>query len=166
MKKEYWLVFAVGLFLLAYVLDAVVDPLGGDLATPYQFLIPSNFSKYPFTMASIVIKSLGVFIIPLLLFSFFENHESAKGALLLVLIALLQLYAIQEVATGAGLVPVEWAISLAVGGIALFIPMVIYFLRGMVFSAHKKLAGPAPTSKAPDLSSSTTEDIKIGEKKK
>jgi hypothetical protein len=150
MKKEYWLVFIGGMFLLAYVLDAVVNPLDLDLATPYHFLTPKNITTYPFTTASVVVKALGMFLIPLWLFSFFEHNYSLKGGLLLVLIALMQLYSLQEIATGTQIVPLEWALSISMAGLALFIPMTIYILRGLLYSAHQKLAG-ATGSDAPDL---------------
>jgi|GEM_PF-2075537 len=139
MKKEYSLIFIVGLFILAYVLDAVVNPLTVDLATPYSYLNPEYFTKFPFTTASIVIKSLGLFLIPVWLFGFFEGHHMGKGAVALVLAGLMQLYALQEVATGAKLVPLEWSLSLSIAGAALLIPSVLYLIRGSFSSMGKSL---------------------------
>jgi len=142
MKKEYTLVFIVGLFLLAYVLDAVVNPLGIVLATPYQYINPKIFSQYPFTMASILIKALGIFLTPLWLMSFMEKQYVAKGIILLVVAGLTQLYGVQELATGADLLPIEWTVSFAIGGAALLIPMIFYFIRGMFSSVSQGLVGP------------------------
>jgi hypothetical protein len=139
MKKEYLLVLIIGLFLLAYLLEAVVDPLPINLASPYQYLNPQYLSRYPFTTAIIVIRSLAVFLTPLLTFSFFRKAFIAKGVILLVLAVLMQLYALQDVATGSELVTLEWALSLAVGGALLLIPAVIYFLSGTFSSFHQKL---------------------------
>ena len=141
MEKETVLVVIIGLFLLSYVLDAVVNPLSIRLVTPYQFLNPKLIMMYPFTTASIVIKGLGIFLAPLLFLSFAEGHHTAKGAVLLVLIGLMQLYALQDIATKAQVVPLEWALSLSLAGIALLVPMVIYFIRGAMHSLHQQLGG-------------------------
>jgi len=142
MKKEYSLLFIIGLFILAYVLDAVVEPLVRNLATPYHFLSPSYFSQFPFTTASVVIKAIGIFMTPLWLFGFFEGHHLGKGASLLVLSGLMQLYAVQEVATDAGLIPLEWAISFALAGIISLIPAILLLIRGIFSSMHQSLSEP------------------------
>ena len=148
MKKEHTLTVIIGLFLLSYVLDAVVDPLSTPLATPYQFLNSNLVALYPFTTASIIIKGLGIFLTPPLIFSLFENHNTAKGAALLVIIALMQLYALQDIATKAHVVPLEWALSISLAGIALAIPMIFYFVRGALDSLHGKLAKSEESSEA------------------
>lgn len=142
MKKEYTLIFIVGLFLLAYVLDTVVEPLEVVLASPYAYISSDIFSQYPFTGASIAIKALGVFLTPLFLLSFMEKQYTAKGLILLIVAGLTQLYGIQELATGAKLLPIEWTVSLALGGAALLVPMVLYFTRGTFSSVSKGIAGP------------------------
>lgn len=142
MKKEYTLIFIVGLFLLAYVLDTVVEPLNAVLTSPYAYISSDIFSQYPFTGASIAIKALGVFLTPLFLLSFMEKQYTAKGLILLIVAGLTQLYGIQELATGAKLLPIEWTVSLALGGAALLVPMVLYFTRGTFSSVSKGIAGP------------------------
>ncbi|RLC30115.1 hypothetical protein DRH13_04825 [Candidatus Woesebacteria bacterium] len=142
MKKEYTLIFIVGLFLLAYVLDTVVEPLTAVLASPYAYINPEIFSQYPFTGASIVIKALGIFLTPLFLLSFMEKQYVARGLILLIVAGLTQLYGVQELTTGAKLLPIEWTVSLALGGAALLVPMVFYFIRGTFSSVSKSIAGP------------------------
>jgi hypothetical protein len=156
MKKETTLVVIIGLFLLSYVLDAVVNPLKLHLATPYQFLNPALITTYPFTTASIVIKGLGIFLSPILFLSFAEGHYTAKGAVLLILIGLMQLYALQDIATKASVVPLEWALSLSLAGIALIVPMIWYFIRGAVSSLHQQLGGTPDEEEGP-LSDSAEE---------
>ncbi len=142
MKKEYTLIFIVGLFLLAYVLDSVVEPLVAVLASPYAYINSDIFSQYPLTGASIVIKALGIFLTPLFLLSFMEKQYTVKGLILLIVAGLTQLYGIQELTTGAKLLPIEWTVSLALGGALLLIPMVLFFIRGTVSSVSKGIAGP------------------------
>ena len=143
MKKEYILVLVIGLFLLAYLLEAVIDPLPINLASPYQYLTPQNLSRYPFTTAIIAIRSLAIFLTPLLLLSFFHKAYIPKGVSLLILAVLMQLYALQDVATDSRLITLEWALSLSIGGVLLLIPAVIFFLSGSfssVASSIKKTA--------------------------
>ncbi len=142
MKKEYSLIFIVGLFLLAYVLDTVVEPLNAVLTSPYAYINSDLFSQYPFTGASIVIKAVGIFLTPLFLLSFMDKHYVVKGLILLIVAGLTQLYGIQELITGAKLLPIEWTVSLALGGAALLIPMILYFIRGTFSSVSKSIAGP------------------------
>ena len=141
MKKEYVLVIIIGLFLLSYVLDAVVDPLSIKLATPFEYLNPNHLSKYPFTTASVVIKAIAIFLTPVLLLSTIDGHQTAKGATLLVVIPLMLLYALQDIVTDAHVVPLEWALSITLAAVALLVPMVWYFLQGMVHGVHKQLGG-------------------------
>jgi len=149
MKKETILVIIIGLFLLSYVLDAVVPPLKVPLANPFEFLNPKLLALYPFTTASVVIKGIGIFLSPLLIFSVFEGKGTIKGAVLLVLIGLMELYALQDVATRARVVPLEWSLSLSVAGLALLLPTVWYFVTGAVGSLHKQLGGPEESENAP-----------------
>ena len=149
MKKEHVLVFVVGLFILTYVLDAVVNPLEIDLSTPYQFLSPELFSHYPFTTASIVMKSIGLFLTPVLLLSFMDNQHFAKGGILFLMSGLTQLYALQDLITNSQIMPLEWTISFTVAGLLLLIPATTYFVRGFISSFHEKITGepPAPPTK-------------------
>ena len=101
LAKEYQFLVIVGLFIFAYVLEALVNPLQIDLLTPYNYLSPQYLAKYPFTTAIIAIKSIAIFWTPLFLLSFINKAYGAKASILLVLAALLQLYSLQEIATSA-----------------------------------------------------------------
>jgi len=139
LPKEYTMIIIAGLFLLAYLLDVLVDPIELNLATPYHYLNPQHLTRYPFTTASIFIKSLALFLSPLWLFSFFKDNFYAKGGVLLVLASLMQLYAIQEVATKTQIIPLEWSLSLSIGGAALLIPSVIFIIRGFISATKQRL---------------------------
>lgn len=143
--KEYILAIIVGLFILAYVLETTVKPLTIPLTSPYKFLNPQYLGTYPFTTAIVFIRSLALFITPLWLWSFFGPTYYAKGGLLLILAGLMQLYAIQEVASGAHLVALEWSLSLSLAGAALLLPTVIFLLQGIIHAMHQKIsAAPNP----------------------
>lgn len=145
MKKEYTFLFICGLFLLAYVLDLAVKPLNLNLTTPYQFFQPNLLTQYPFTAASVIIKAIGLFLTPLWIASFIEGQYTLKGVLLLILAALMQLYALQDIVTKASVVPIEWSLSISLAGVALLVPMIIYFVRGALSSLHSQIA-EAPKS--------------------
>ncbi len=131
LAKEYQLLVIGALFIFAYILEALVNPLQIDLSTPYAFLSPTYFLKYPFTSAVILIKSIAIFWTPLLLLSFIKKAYAGKASVLLVIAALLQLYTLQEVATGAEVMPLEWSLALALAGILLLFPVLIFFLKNL-----------------------------------
>lgn len=141
MKKEYVLVGIIGLFLAAYVLEAVVQPLSLDLATPYHYIDPEYLATYPFTTTVIVVRAVGVWLTPIWLFSFMEKKYGLKAILSFVLAGLSQLYVLQELATGNQILPLEWALAVALGGLALIPVMAIYILQAGLSSAYSKLTG-------------------------
>ena len=141
MKKEHIAIIIAGLFLLSYVLEAVVNPLDLKLATPYHYLNAQYLTTYPFTTALILMRAIGIFLVPLLLMSFFAGYFTAKGGILLILIALMQLYALQDLATRNNVVPLEWALAISLGGIALIVPLVWYFIMGGLSWLHQSLGG-------------------------
>lgn len=130
--KEYLLIIIVGLFLLSYLMDAVSDPLPLTYPTPYHYFSGANMSKYAFATAAILIRASAFVMAPLWLFSFFTMHPGAKGGIFLVLGSLMQLYALQEVATNARVIPFEWTMSLSAAGVILLIPAVINILLGLI----------------------------------
>lgn len=138
MKKEYLVALIGGLFLLAYVLEAVINPLTIQIASPYDFLKPELLRAYPFTAAIIAMRALGIFLIPALAMSFFKKFYLAKALTCLILAGLLQLYSLQNIVTSA-VVPLEWALAFALGGAALLLPTVYYFLRTFLDSMQSSI---------------------------
>lgn len=131
MPKEYILVFIAGLFLLAYLLEAVVDPLTLNLTTPYQFFTSSLITKYPFTTAIITIRTFGIFMLPLWLFSFLRNYYQLKAATLFIGSVLLELYSVQQIVADRKVIALEWALAFAAAGIILMVPTILYLIRGL-----------------------------------
>lgn len=150
MPKEYVLVLIVGLFLLAYLLEAVVDPLSLPLATPYQFLNSQYIAKVPFSTAVIFIRSLAIFITPLWLASFINRAWQFKAVFLLVIGVLLQLYGVQATASTTVGIPLEWAVAFTLGGLALFLPMLFFFAKGAM--------GTKPSSAPKNIGSLADDD--------
>lgn len=142
--KEYTLLIILGLFLLAYALESVAHPLSVKLESPYAFLQPKYLTIYPFTATTIGIRSIALFVTPLWLLGFIKRAYYAKGGVLLILAALMQLYGIQEVASGTRVVPLEWSLSLSIGGAALLVPAVVFIAAGAFSAVAPKLSG-APT---------------------
>lgn len=140
MKQEYILVIIIGLLIFAYVLDAVVNPLKLQLVTPYHFFDPQILSKYTFTTTSIVIKSIALVLAPIWFLSFLDFNKLTKGAILLVVSGLMQLYALQDIATGSGAIPLEWSLSLTLTGLILLIPGIVYLLIGLTKKATKSIS--------------------------
>lgn len=161
MKQEYILIIIIGLLILAYVLDAIVNPLKLQLPSPYHFFDPQILSKYTFTTTSIVIKSIALIMAPIWFLSFLDLSKLTKGAILLVLSALMQLYALQDVATNSKVIPLEWSLALTLTGMVLLIPTVIFILAGLVGKAHQSITRDpynVPDDKD-DAGDSTKEDF-------
>lgn len=139
MKKEYILFFAGGMFVLAYVLDAVVNPLSMPLPTPYHYFTLEVFSQYAFTTTSIIIKALAIVSTIVVTISYVKLNRFVKSGILLAISGLMQLYALQDVATNSQIIPLTWSLSLALAGLLLLIPMIMYILLGIFGSTQKRL---------------------------
>jgi hypothetical protein len=137
--KEYSLLFIIGLFILAYVLDLIVEPLSLALASPYAYFKPQMMSSFPFSTTSIFIKATAVFLMSLWIISFFNDKSFVRPVVLLVWAGLIQLYAIQDIVTRAELIPIEWSLSLAVAGLALLIPTIMLFIKASIVMVHSNL---------------------------
>jgi hypothetical protein len=137
--KEQVFVVIIGLFLLSYLLEAIVDPLSVRLATPYTYFSPVFFLKYPFTTATVFIRGLSIFMAPLFLLSFIPKSYFAKLGVILVVSALVQLYSLQGVASDTTLMPLEWSLSLTFAGVLMALPAVVYIIKGLVLSAKAKI---------------------------
>lgn len=153
MKKEYTFVAIIGMFLLSYLLDAVVDPLKLNLTTPYAYLTAQHYQKFPFTTTSIFIRAIAICLTPIWFSWLIEKNYYPKSVSLLVISVLIQLYAVQDVVSGAHVVPLEWAVSLSLGGAALLLPAALLFIRGLAAAAHESMlnavAPPPPDPNAP-----------------
>lgn len=137
--KEYALLLIAGLYLLAIVLDALVEPLNFSLSNPYQYLQDEYIQTYALTTASIFIKVLALIWTPLWFMSFFNGKGMGKPIVLLILSSLMQLYALQAIATRAEYIPLEWTLPIAFAGALLLIPTLILFIRSIVVAAHANL---------------------------
>ncbi len=155
--KEYYLLIIIGLFIFAYLLDAVVTPLDLNLPTPYHYLQGQVMSHYPFSTASIFIKAIGLFMIPVWLMSFISRHYLGKAGFLLVIASLAQLYALQDVVTKANVVPLEWSLSLSIAGLALLAQAALFVIKG-IFAYFSDNLGNARMEAAIERQRQETED--------
>jgi hypothetical protein len=143
LPKEQVFIAIVGLFLLSYLLENIVTPLQTQLATPYSFLNPTVFSKYPFTAVVVIIRAISLFITPLFFLSFIDKKYFVKAVSLLIVGSLAQLYSLQQLISGTTMIPLEWAISLSIAGALLIIPLIIFCLQGLFhFTKAKIKANP------------------------
>lgn len=67
----------------------------------------------------------------------------AAAGILLVISGLLQLYALQDVASRSYVVPLEWSLAFTLAGVLLLLPTLLYFLAGLVPT-------PRPSSPPPE----------------
>jgi len=129
MKKETFFVFAIGLFILAYVIDYISGPVSIIIKNPFQYLDPTILSKFPLTTVGVICRSIGIFISVLLLWSLFDRIYMVKAVTTFLLSALFELFAIQQIATGMRTVTIQWILSLAYTGILLLLPVIIYVIK-------------------------------------
>lgn len=137
MKKEYLIVATIAMFILSYGIDIASGVENLPIRQPYSFLEPKVLAVYPFTAVSIGLKTLGFMLSVLLTISTFEKKYLAKGVFLFFTGALMNLYAIQQLATGMRLIPIEWTLGLAYAGTMLIIPALFYFLIGTTKQIHR-----------------------------
>ncbi len=144
MKKEYIVIFSVGLIILAYVLDAIVNPLALStvLPTPYHYFTKDIITTYAFTFTSVFLKALAIFLSLPTILAALDLKPTLKGIILLICSGLLQLYAVQDVATKAQVVPIEWSLAFTLSGVFLLFPALLFMLIG--FFSHPKKSSPLP----------------------
>ncbi len=143
MKKEYTAVAILIMFILAYVFDSIAGPVNILLKSPFDYVNPDLLSRYPFTTVSIVIRTIALFSSILLVFSFFSKKTLQKGLTMLFIAAMFVLYAIQELASGIELIPIQWTMALTWTGLLLVIPSIIMIILGLIFTAIDKTLKPA-----------------------
>lgn len=150
MKREYLLMVVVGFFILGYILDAVITPLTLALPTPYHFFTRQNLTLYPITAISIILKGLVVSVGMLIIIISLGIRRFAKGSILLVSSVMLQLYALQNVATGSAKITLEWSLGLALAGLLLLIPTLVFFFSS--FFERPSTPESAPFESSPSRS--------------
>ena len=139
MKQEYILILIIGLLILTYVLDAVVNPLPLKLTTPYNYFTYEIMFQYAFTTTSIVLKTIALVLTSFWILSFTGFNKVIKGASLLVLSGLMQLYSLQDVVSKANILPLEWSLAFTLTGMVLLIPAVLLLIFGLLGKAKKKI---------------------------
>ncbi len=140
MKIEYFVSAVVGLFIFGYILDFISGPFTLVLASPFAFLQPIHISKYPFTAVSIFVKTLAIFLTSTLVIQTLSPVRYYLAAtLFFISAALMELYAIQQIATQAFLISLQWTLALAYAAVILLIPCLIYLTIGIFKSAHRNL---------------------------
>jgi hypothetical protein len=138
-KKENLFIFTAGLLILAYVLDYFAGPVHFTVKNHIAFLAPSFISKFPLTAVAVGIRTFGILLGVILLVSLIQNKFFAKAIGLFCLGALVELYTIQQLATGSRMTPTQWTLSLGYFGILLIVPIIFYILRGIFFTVGKKI---------------------------
>jgi len=157
MKKEYFSLVIIGIFLAAYVLNYLAGPVVISLKNPWQFLTTVSLSKYPFTAVEISLKTIALFLSLILALSLIEKNYFLKAIITLILGALGILYAIQQIATSSRVTPIQWTLSFAYAGLTLIPAIGYYLMRGVIESVYGKLTKNKPQSRPPSPESEKKE---------
>jgi hypothetical protein len=139
MKKEYFAITVAGLIIFGYALDSISGPVSLAITNPFLFLDSDILSTYPLTAVSIGVKTLAIIIAGPLILSLISKKYILKSIILFVASAILVLYAIQQLATGLRITPIQWTLSFAFSSIGLLIPCIFYLLLGLLKGTKKVL---------------------------
>ncbi|MBP9817220.1 hypothetical protein KBC75_00500 [Candidatus Shapirobacteria bacterium] len=132
MKKEYWLFVAIGLLVLALVIDSVSGPINLPIKNQLEYFDPTIMQKYPLTTVGIFFRSLGIIVGYGLLWSLFERLYGIKLIATFLLTGLMELFVVQQLATGMRTVNFQWIMAIAVAGAGFGLPLVYYFVRLLI----------------------------------
>lgn len=129
---------ALAFFGLAYILDYFAGPISFALTTPLTFLTKSYLNSYPLTAFAVMIRALGIFISLLLLFSVIEKQYFVKAFTIFVISVLVELYAVQQIATGMRTTSIQWTLSISYAGMILVTAIVYFIIAGIIDSLRQK----------------------------
>ncbi len=141
MNKEYWVIAAISFFILSSVLESIAGPVQLELANSFVFLSKSYLSVYPLTAVAIGVRALGFVVAVLLAISLLEKQHFLKATILFAVGVLAELYAVQQLATGSKITPVQLTLSFAYAGIALLPAILYYILKGAFGGVRTRLTG-------------------------
>lgn len=131
MKKEITFVITACLFLLAYILDYFAGKLSLHIISPLVFLNQSYFALYPMTFVAVIVRSIAIMLSITLILSVMERQYFVKLGITVFLAFIAEIYAFQQLATGATITPLLWTLAISYGGALLLIPIVVYIFMGI-----------------------------------
>lgn len=131
MRKEITFVITALLFLLAYVLDYFAGKLSLSIISPIAFLNQGYFGLYPMTFVAVIVRSVAIMLSVTLILSVMERQYFVKLGISAFLLFIAEIYAFQQLATGATITPLLWTLAISYGGAILVIPMIFYIFAGI-----------------------------------
>jgi hypothetical protein len=120
-------------------LDQIAGPVTFTAKNPYAFLAAPTLSTYPLTAVSIVTKALGLMLVFITAFSYIKHAHVLKAITFFILGSLVQLYAIQQLATRGQVTPIQWTLGIAYAGALLLIPAALQLIQGLFQGAHQAI---------------------------
>lgn len=132
MRKEIVFVITAGLFILAYVLDYFAGKLLlTGIFNPLTFLSQNYFTLYPMTFVAVFVRSTAIMLAVTLILSVMDRQYFTKLGISAFLTFIAEIYAFQQLATGATITPLLWTLAISYGGAMLVIPMIFYIFAGI-----------------------------------
>ncbi len=130
-KKEIVFVITICLFGFSYLLDYFAGALRLNITSPLMFLTQKFLILYPMTFVSLTIRSIALMISVSLILSLIEKKYFTKIIISFFIGFIAEVYAFQQLATGARFTPVTWTLSISYGGALLIIPIIFYVLAAI-----------------------------------
>lgn len=131
MRKEIVFVITAGLFILAYILDYFAGALSLSIVSPIAFLNQGYFALYPMTFVAVFVRSIAIMLSVTLILSVMDRQYFTKLGISFFLTFIAEIYAFQQLATGATITPLLWTLAISYGGAMLVIPMIFYIFAGI-----------------------------------
>jgi len=131
MRKEIVFVITAGLFILAYVLDYFAGTLSLSIVSPIAFLNQGYFALYPMTFVAVFVRSIAIMLSVTLILSVMDRQYFTKLGISFFLAFIAEIYAFQQLATGATITPLLWTLAISYGGAMLVVPMIFYIFAGI-----------------------------------
>jgi hypothetical protein len=160
MKKEHFLVTAIGLFIISYAIDYFAGPVNVTAKNPFTFVSAHTFSAYPFTALAVGLRTLGIVTSIVLTLSLMEKNYFAKSGISLFMAIAFFFYSIQQLATGGKTTPIQWTLSFAYSGMLLAPVVIFYFLTGIFSSIHSGFAKVSGSNQENNLETNDVEEPK------
>lgn len=156
MRKEIVFVITALLFLLAYVLDYFAGKLSLSIISPIAFLNQGYFTLYPMTFVAVMVRSAAIMLSVTLILSMMERQYFIKLGIIAFLAFIAEIYAFQQLATGATITPLLWTLAISYAGVMLIVPMIFYVFAGIAnfLIPHSKNETHLPQSEPNSGSSS------------
>lgn len=122
----------MGLLLFAQALDYFSGFVRLNILNPIQFLNPEILKHYPMTAVSIFSRAFGLMLFVSLILSLISKKYFQKVIISLILSFVAEIYAFQQLATGAKITTTIWTLSISYAGALMILPIIVFLFSAVI----------------------------------